>query len=44
MGLQMMLRVLSKNYNIYMYVFLMGERTQPIGIGVCWVSSPLFSV
>ena len=34
-GLQMMLRILSKNYNICMYVFLMWERAQPRGIGVC---------
>ena len=35
MGLHMMLRILSKDYNICMYVFLMWERAQPRGIGVC---------
>ena len=30
-----MLRILSKNYKICMYVFLMWESAQPIGIEIC---------
>ncbi len=39
MGLQINLGILSKNYKICMYVFLMWERAQPIWIEICWVSS-----
>ncbi len=39
-GLADYVRILSKNYNICMYVFLMRERAQPIGIEFFRVISP----